>query len=143
MNKIVLLAIAVLIIIGAFLLIGGNQSGPSTQKQASPKETVTQTQAQNTQAPTQETTVSVLATKAGFLPQSLTIKAETRVVWKNQSGETITVSSDPHPTHTLYPFLNLGAFDTGSSVQVVFDKAGTYTYHNHLNASQKGKVTVE
>jgi plastocyanin len=61
----------------------------------------------------------------------------------NKSGKTVTVNSDNHPTHKLYPFLNLGAFENGSSVQAVFDKAGTYTYHDHFNPSNIGKVIVQ
>lgn len=65
------------------------------------------------------------------------------MVWTNKSGATATVNSDAHPTHLLWPFLNLGSFDDGKSLSVVFDKAGTYTYHNHFSPSQKGTVIVE
>lgn len=82
-------------------------------------------------------------TKAGFEPGALKIKVGTKVTWMNKSGATATVNSDPHPTHTLWPFLNLGKFEDGSSVSATFDSAGTYTYHNHLNPSQTGTVVVE
>ena len=138
MNKILLTGIAILIIVGAFLFIGNKKQTAPTGETQSP---VIKTQ--KTEVPTQGPNVTVEATKTGFVPQTTTIKTGTQVVWKNTSGESATVNSDPHPTHTLYPFLNLGAFDNGSSVNVVFDKPGTYTYHNHFNSSQKGKVIVE
>jgi len=85
----------------------------------------------------------VVLTKSGFEPNEIKIKAKTLVVWVNKSGEAATVNSDNHPTHFLYPFLNLGEFADGSSVQVTFDNPGKYTYHNHLNPEQKGTVIVE
>ena len=138
MNKILLATVAIVIIAGAFLLIGNKkQTAPIEQAQPS----VTKTQ--KIEIPTQGPNITVEVTKTGFVPPTITIKSGTQVMWKNTSGESATVNSDPHPTHTLYPFLNLGAFDNGSSVNVVFDKPGTYTYHNHFNSSQKGKVIVE
>ena len=141
MNKILLAAIAVLVVAGAFLLIGNKQSAPTTQTQPSVTQGTVQTQ--KIQVPTQGPNTTITITKAGFEPKVLTIKVGTRVIWKNTSGGTVTVNSDPHPTHALFPFLNLGAFDNGSSVQAVFEKAGTYAYHNHLDSSQKGTVIVE
>lgn len=67
----------------------------------------------------------------------------TTVVWVNNNGQAATVNSDPHPTHTLFPFLNLGGFEDGSSVSAKFDKVGVYTYHNHLDPTETGTVIVE
>ncbi len=87
--------------------------------------------------------VTVQVTASGFVPQTLTVKAGTKVTWVNQSGQAISINSNPHPIHTDYPPLNLGRVDDGGSVSLVFDKAGTYGYHNHLNPSQTGMVVVE
>ena len=88
-------------------------------------------------------TVTVALKDSGFVPKDITVKAGTRVVWINKNRKAATVDSNDHPTHRLYPFLNLGELSDGSLVQVVFDKAGTYGYHNHYNASETGTVTVE
>ncbi|MCL4353860.1 cupredoxin domain-containing protein [Patescibacteria group bacterium] len=98
--------------------------------------------ASKTARPTKAPEASVLLTKSGFEPTELKIKAGTRVIWTNNSGGSATVNSDNHPAHLLYPFLNLGTFSSSSSVQLIFEKAGTYSYHNHLNPTQKGKVIV-
>jgi len=90
-----------------------------------------------------EKSQGITLTKSGFEPSELKIKAKTLVVWINKSGNPATINSDNHPTHLLYPFLNLGEFADGSSIQVMFDKPGRYTYHNHLNPTQKGTVLVE
>lgn len=104
----------------------------------------TQPQTTTTTNPnTQEKSVTVKLDKTGFNPASVDVGVGTRVVFINESGEVATVNSDDHPTHTKFPFLNLGEFGNGSSVQAIFDKAGTFTYHNHLNPSQKGTVVVK
>lgn len=86
---------------------------------------------------------NVILGDSGFVPKDIIVKVGTTVIWRNSSGKAATVSSDDHPTHQLYPFLNLGEFPNSSSLQVVFDKAEKYSYHNHYNASQTGTVTVE
>lgn len=79
----------------------------------------------------------------GYSPATLTIKAGTTVKWVNNSGESATVNSDPHPTHTNYSPLNLGKFDNGGTLSLKFDKSGTYGYHNHLNSSETGTIVVQ
>ena len=101
-------------------------------------------QATASQTPTQTASQPVITiTSSGFQPSSLTIKAGETVVWSNQGGDTSNVSSSPHPTHTDYPPLNLGDIAPGASVSLVFPTAGTYKYHNHLNASQFGSIIVQ
>lgn len=87
--------------------------------------------------------LEVVVGKNGFSLQTLTIKKGETVVWINQSGGNVTVNSDPHPTHNLHRFLNKGEFSSGSSVQVTFEETGTFSYHNHLNPSQKGTIVVK
>ncbi len=90
-----------------------------------------------------EQRATVTLTGSGFNPATLTVKPGTRIIWLNKSGTNGSVNSDNHPTNLLYPFLNLGQFNNGSSVSVVFKKAGKYTYHNEVNPEQKGTVVVE
>ncbi|MCL5970242.1 MAG: cupredoxin domain-containing protein [Patescibacteria group bacterium] len=134
-NKLVWLVVAVLVVGGGGALLLSNKSNNQ------PAQTVNQ--AQNT-TPTQQMEESnVTVTGSGYEPKTITVKQGTKVVWKNTSGGPVTVNSDAHPTHLLWPFLNLGKFEDGSSVSVVFEKPGTYTYHNHLNVSQVGTVIVK
>ncbi|HZJ18273.1 MAG TPA: cupredoxin domain-containing protein [Patescibacteria group bacterium] len=95
----------------------------------------------NTQS--EETKETVTLSKEGFSPKELTIKTGTRIIWINKSGDSATVNSDNHPDHLLFPFLNLGEFGAESSVQAVFEKAGTYNYHDHLNPSRTGTIIVQ
>jgi len=86
---------------------------------------------------------AIVYSDSGFSPASLTVKIGETVEFKNNSQNRVQVNSDPHPTHTLFPVLNIGQIAPGESSSVTFDKAGTYTYHNHLNVSQTGTIMVE
>ena len=100
--------------------------------------------AYNPQVTTQSSgQTTITATSAGFQPGNITIKTGDTVIWNNQSGNTSNISSSPHPAHTDYPPLNLGNIAPGASVSLVFPTAGTYKYHNHLNPSQYGSITVQ
>lgn len=87
-----------------------------------------------------ETVVNITAN--GFEPKSVNVMVGTKVTWKNMSGEAVSIASAVHPTHLLYPPLNLGTVADGTSVSLIFPKAGSYKYHNHLNSSMIGTVTV-
>jgi len=147
-NKTLVIIIAVLIVIGAVVVVAGkvgnkpNQPSSVTNQQGAPAQNTTGQGTPGGNAP-KETIANVTVTSSGFEPQTKTVKVGTRVVWLNKSGEGATVNSAVHPTHQVYPPLNLGEFPDGSSVQLVFDKPGTYKYHNHLNPSQTGTVVVE
>ncbi len=137
-NRILVSIAAVVVVIGGIFLLS-----TSTNKNT----TATQTQPTTTTTPIVEdvtaTQAAITVGQNGFSPKTITVKVGTNVVWANQSGRTANVSSDDHPTHTKYSSLNLGNFDDGQSVSLIFDKVGTYTYHNHLNATQTGTIVVE
>ncbi len=144
MNKIVLAVVAVIIIaVGVLLLSNKSNTQPTqtTQSVATPTQAVSQTASPSGVMMEKQKTITLTAN--GFDPQVLTIKAGTTITWVNKSGQPGTVNSDPHPTHTLWPFLNIGMIADGSSGSATFDKAGTYTYHNHLNVAQTGTVIVQ
>lgn len=146
MNRLIIVAAVVIIVaIGGFFLVSGNKSSQISDVQpslaVSPEESASPTSSETSDKKTSETQIEL--NEDGFNPAKVTIKVGDKVIWKNNSGGAATVSSDPHPAHTLYPILNLGPFNDGDTHSVAFDKAGTYTYHNHLDASQKGTVVVE
>ena len=134
MKKVILISVVILLLISGIFFLNTNRktATPALKKKENlgpviPPKTLTQ----------------IKLTTNGFDPSTLTVKVNDTVNWKNESEKDATVSSDPHPTHELYPFLNLGIFKTGSSVQATFPKAGKFTYHNHLIPSQKGTIIVE
>lgn len=139
-SKLLLVIVALIVVFGAFTFLGNKNTNPTTSNQ--PEPTISQ---QTTPAVMEanKQVVNVILGDSAFVPKDIIVKAGTRVIWINKSGKAATVSSDDHPTHRLYPFLNLGEFPNSSSLQVVFDKAGKYGYHNHNNASEIGTVTIE
>ena len=137
MNKVLLIVLVLIVVFGAFTFLGNKKLIPTTNNQPN------SAKFQGVVTPPNNPVVTITLSNTGFEPKDATVKVGTRVVWINKSGKTATVNSDNHPTHLLYPFLNLGQFPDGSSVQVVFEKAGKYTYHNHLNSSEIGSVTAE
>lgn len=146
MNNRILIGIIILVVLVAVgLIVGSNRpSVPATQvtPSADIKETSTSTQSTSPSASLEEEEQITLNSN-GFSPDKLTIKAGTTVTWINQSRTVATVNSDPHPSHTDFPILNLGSFSDGEELSLKFDKPGTYGYHNHFNAAQKGTIIVE
>ncbi len=86
---------------------------------------------------------TVTESEVGFSPQMVTVKKGTTVVFMNKSGAVGNVTSAKHPTHLLYPKLSLGDMEDGMSLSLRFDDIGSFGYHDHLNPSRFGKITVE
>lgn len=123
-----------------------------SQKSANYSPSVSQVQQQP--APTQSASSSsasetamgqnvVKISAVGFTPKDITIKAGESVTWINNDTTMHTVNSNPHPVHTDYPPLNLGLIKPGEQKSLTFPKAGKYGYHDHLNPSLLGTVTVQ
>lgn len=127
--------VLVVVIAGAFLLVNKSTTQTGTEN-SSPTQSTTAPQNESKEA-------AISVTANGFEPATLTIKTGTNVVWTNNSGDNTTVNSDNHPTHLRFPFLNLGSFDNGKTASVVFEKAGTYFYHDHLHPERTGTVIVQ
>ena len=90
-------------------------------------------------------TVDITITTSGFSPSSVTIYPGDTVRWTNSSGAVANVSSNDHPTHTLYSSLNLGDFAPGEVKQLSFTTStppGSYGYHNHLDPAKTGWVYI-
>lgn len=138
-NKILIGIIAILVVIGAAIVMTTKTNTTATP----PGNTQIQTPTQSQTIPPTVTRSDITLTKDGFSPQTLTIKVGTVVTWINASGAKASVNSAQHPTHQVYPSLNLGEFGDGSSVQLIFDKAGSYKYHDHFHPERTGTVIVE
>lgn len=80
----------------------------------------------------------------GFSPASVTVKKGTTVKFVNKTTGGMSVASDPHPTHIIYPELDQwkSSFKGKGEYDFTFDKVGTWGYHNHLDPSIKGTVVV-
>ncbi|MBI3620430.1 cupredoxin domain-containing protein [Candidatus Roizmanbacteria bacterium] len=132
------LVAAVVLVVGFIMLSNRQVTAPVTQTASSPTTAISPAMTKE-----DKTVSKVTVTASGFDPAVITVKKGTKVAWFNGSGTIANVSSAKHPTHLVYPKLNLGDFADGQSVSLVFTDAGIFKYHNHLNPSQFGSVTVE
>ena len=97
-------------------------------------------------------TATVTYNGSSFSPSEVTIKKGGTVTFTS-TGD-MWVASGPHPAHSGYsgtnknqhcPDTSKTAFDQcapGSSYSFTFQKAGTWPYHDHLNAGVFGKIIV-
>lgn len=117
-------------------------TAPATQVQPETTPTTTSASPSETEEMQQNKTV-VNITSTGFSPANITINVGDSVTWMNNDSANHTITSAPHPTHTAYPPLTLGVIKPEESKSLTFPTAGTYKYHDHLNPSLTGSVTVE
>ncbi len=101
--------------------------------------------------PTKSTTVITL-TDSGWSPKTATIKKGDSVVFQNNSTAGMWPASAPHPQHDAYPekglcggslFDSCASISSGGSWTIQFNRTGTWKFHNHLNPSFTGSITVQ
>jgi plastocyanin len=118
--------VAVLLIIGLVFKLSHHQQQLPPAPAPLPKESI------------------VNITNAGFDPSTVTVGVGSAVRWKiTGTDKQASVNSDDYPTNRKYPEMNLGLFQSNSTVVHVFTKPGTYTYHNQLKPNEKGTVIVQ
>jgi len=148
MNKsrnIALVVVAVLVIAGIALTLSNQKKTTASTAQPTPTPfTATISPgASPTQSPAQ-TAASVISYDGNsFSPASTTVKSGQTVTFKNTSNTAVQVDSDPHPIHTDDTDLNVGNIDPGGSKTITVTKIGSFGFHNHLNPSQKGHITIQ
>lgn len=168
MKKSVWIALAVVVVlVGLYAWLGG---GNASQEAATNPETQGSAASQNSGGITGgvdvpagiEVTPSVVhtvrVTADGFEPATLTVKVGDTVVWQNDTTRGVWPASAVHPSHTAYDgtsldehcpntsgtaFDSCGAVAAGASWGFTFNKAGTWGYHDHLDALVRGTVVVE
>ncbi len=143
---VVVIVIALLGLGGWWVLNNRQTSGPAvstptSQVDNSAQPTPASTNASDSANSGRETVVNI--TELGFAPKTVTVKTGGTITWVNTDKVNHTVNSDVHPTHLLYPFLNLGAIAPGDKKSLVVTKTGTFTYHDHLNPSLTGTIIAQ
>ena len=85
--------------------------------------------------------VTVRYTDMGFAPKELSVPLGATVHFVNESEKEMWVASNEHPGHSILPTFD--QFQTGDQYMYVFDKIGSWAYHDHLNPTAEGVITVE
>lgn len=142
-NTYIIIAVVVIIVLGGFLFL---QSGDAPQEAAL-----------EASIPPQSS-VTVTYTDSGYFPREVAVLAGGTVTFKNDSSREMWSASAIHPTHTIYPGSGIQKCGTreesrifdackgiapGESWSFAFQEQGSWGYHNHLNISNTGKITVQ
>jgi len=154
-NKIWLLVL----IIGALLIFGcAPQEDILPQVSSQPTPSDSAESAGEVQKNTENSPKTIEITSAGFNPDTLTIKNGGIVIFVNTDLQQHWPASAIHPTHTLYPGSSItkcntpeesSTFDAcrglekGETYSFVFNQAGSWKYHDHLNPNSRGTIIVE
>lgn len=148
MNKKAIIAIVILVIVVAGATLWMLRKDPVATESSTNNTPTTSDSNANSSSPTDTATPTgseavITYSDSGYSPSSVTVKAGDKVIIKNTSSRSMQFDSDPHPAHTTNPELNVGAVSPGQEMSFVVDTKGTFGYHNHLNASQKGTIIVQ
>lgn len=82
-------------------------------------------------------------TDKGFTPNKTEVPVGSMVEFINDSSMDMWVASVPHPQHSKLPtFDQFRLYKKGATYRYVFDKKGTWEYHDHINPTAGGVVTV-
>lgn len=78
-----------------------------------------------------------------FMPPAVKIKKGDTMTWINKSKSPSWPASGIHPTHQLYAgFDAKHGITPNESFSFTFNKTGTWSYHDHLNARNTGIIEV-
>ncbi len=139
-HRIIIGVVAIVAVLGAaviYTVINANKS-------AAPAATSSTSSTSSSSSTTNNQNVASVITYDGntFSLSVNTITAGSQVEVKNTSSSDLNFDSDPHPTHTDEPELNQGDIAPGQSKVFTITKKGTWGFHNHLDPTQHGSITV-
>lgn len=100
------------------------------------------TDAEDQAAPTPSERVAITFNSSGFEPSELTVKKGTIITITNNSSNDIQFSSDDHPSHLENNEMNLKVLSPGESTSYTPQKVGKWGFHDHLNDTKTGTITV-
>ncbi len=116
-----------------------------------------QTQDNNQQNDETENKFIIEITPAGFSPPKIEIPKGSQVAFINKDGAKHWPASNTHPTHTEYPNSDINKCGTSQQAETfdachsleqeesysfIFNEAGSWNYHDHLNPGLQGTITV-
>lgn len=141
-NQIIVLTAAGLVILGAVVMVITIQQGKYSESKEMRTDIVGSSSKKNNC--TKETGSEIVMMKGNeYEPRDLSIKKCTKVIFKNVSSEPHWPASDIHPTHGIYPeFDPKQPAAAGSEWSFVFDRVGTWKYHDHLDPATRGVIEV-
>lgn len=136
MRYTVVIVIIVVLGIGGFLAYSMVDRGAEKEKTTTPAANELETD------PNSATGITKVVeyTDNGFRPSKVIIAIGDTIRFTNVGSDGMWVASDNHPTHDLLPEFDQGG--VGQSYSFTFTEAGSWGFHNHLNASETGFIEV-
>lgn len=116
-------------------------TAPDTEPVRQETNTTDDTSTQESEEPAAADSAVITYSDDGFSPDSITIEEGQTIIVKNGSSDTLDFASDDHPTHQTNSELNVGLIEPGEAKSFKPSK-GSWGYHDHLNASATGSITV-
>ena len=96
----------------------------------------------NEVAPNPSERMTITFRDKGFEPSELTVKKGTVITVKNESSRNVQFSSDDHPAHRDNTEMNMDTLAPGESSSYTATVAGEWGYHDHIDESKTGTITV-
>lgn len=136
--KIAIAAIIALFIFGAIAIVGIN-----SQNSATDGGTGANAQPNLNAVQDDDVAATLTYTGKGFEPNDSTITDHNYVRIRNRSVRVLQFMSDPYPGNTDNPELNVGTIQPGESKTFYISQKGRWGYHNALDPSETGTITVQ
>lgn len=137
------IVIAALAVAGLVVFVLSSQPAEAPDRTSDQTETTTEPSEQGDDAvqdPSERTTIAF--TGNGFEPSQVTVKRGTVITIKNDSSRSVQFSSDDHPAHRDNTEMNMQTLAPGESGSYTTTTAGEWGYHDHLDESKTGTITV-
>lgn len=142
MNRVLIAAVAVIIIGAGIFGLTRNSSNSNNSNSSNTSGATTQPSTTSPPANRQTSAATITYDGNGFSPAALTVNSGTTVTIKNTSNQELQMDSNPHPIHTDDTDLNVGLVGPGGSQTFTVTKTGTFGYHNHLDPTQTGTIII-
>lgn len=152
MKKIIIIIVVIAVVAaGGFILLRSSDSTDTdTQEQdeittqpAEESSTSEEEAAEGEAEEAEQVAATITYTDSGFSVDNQTVAAGSTVEIVNQSDSQLDFASNVHPVHSDNSEFNVGIIEAGDSTTFVVNETGTWGFHNHLNSSQLGEITVE
>lgn len=134
--------VAIALVVGG-IVISKNKSNNQPADNSTTSSQATSSTPAGSSSGTQASVATITYSGSSFSPNKITVKSGDTITIKNDSSSDVQVYSNPHPVHTDNTELNIGSIAQGASTNLTLTKVGTWGYHNHLNPSQTGTITVQ
>ena len=137
------IVVAALAIAGLVVFVLSSQPKQAPNSANNQAETPTgSTERDNEVAPNPSERMTITFTDSGFEPSELTVKKGTVITIKNESSRGVEFSSDDHPAHRDNTEMNMNTLAPGESGSYTATAVGEWGYHDHIDESKTGTITV-